>query len=336
MAAKQGETGIDSRDRKRRVGRNELHAKTILPELRSVQKATSYQFMNKFVPWLCIVLGVIAVIGTGFWCLIAKAFGGWPRSAAEFSEVLALLLMGPLSLLPAGIVGLKRPKFAGVWLVGGSLAFFFWHLCVTLDNGFAKLFASSPTFEAWVPITVVCLPMIFLGFTLSLMSGSASLPTKRRTIPLLAAVHISLLVLAIAAVCVTKQQTYWRHTWTLTVRPLGTEPSSVRFQTRGPIWTSESEWKRIVGNAVEPLFAKLGSADRIELGSCELRGPGSEENVYSFAIVLDRKFAPNNAITIYCNDHWVSGDPAPGPLNNARSGMINEVEKVVRGHRYAP
>jgi hypothetical protein len=196
--------------------------------------------MHKAVVAICITFGILAILGTGYWCLIALAFGAFQRDGVP---ILILLLAGPLSLLPAGIVGRRRPFPAGAWLTAGAVFCFFWHLGALMGDGFAQLFRS---FEAYLPVTLICLPMLLTGAGFLWVSravprdvirGWWQSPTFRRRLTIVGA------TLGAAGAAGLVAWFLMQPVWVITVTPEGHPPKSIRFDPRSP-WKCDTYEKR--------------------------------------------------------------------------------------------
>jgi len=189
--------------------------------------------MHKTVAVVCIILGGLAILGVGFWSLIALAFGAFGRDGPQ---ILVLLLAGPLSLLPAGILGRRRPLTAGAWLIGGAVFSFFWHLLAIMNDGFGQLFRSHPSFEAWIPVAVICIPMLLLGLAF-LWSGGDRLRERvrllRNTPRTWRRIKIGAGAVAAAALLWFGYQILSRPIWTVVITPVGEHSRSYSVDARG-------------------------------------------------------------------------------------------------------
>jgi hypothetical protein len=275
--------------------------------------------MNKTVSWICISLGILAIFAAGYWCLFALAFGGSVLQGQRGLRFLALLLMGPLAVLPAGILGRSQPRWAGGWLIGGAFAAAIWHLGFVLHDGFGQFFRSDPRFEAWVPVTVICLPMTILGlafiWSASKQEHAAPVHTRVR--------WPHLYIIATLLVAGTSgpdfKDLFVSHRWTVSVTPAGGSTTIIRLDDR----------KFSVGGELAvpfQIFFKYPGhdVDRKALGSYELKGPrGFRE---SYDCIVERR--PNGLFILrngaeFC---WDSDDGLP--LTRGTGEVASEIEKI--------
>ena len=99
---------------------------------------------------LKLILLVVGVIVGTWQCFISLQTifvmrDEWP--------LLVALLIGPLSIIPAVLVGLWRPRSSGWWLISGGIAFF---ALTSLHKGIESVQIENAFF-------LFSLPMILLG-----------------------------------------------------------------------------------------------------------------------------------------------------------------------------
>jgi hypothetical protein len=117
--------------------------------------------MRKALLWIGIVVGVLEIIGTAFFFMVAAA---WGALGSEIGGVFVFFVTGPLLVLPASRLAFWAPRTAGMLLIIGGLFSAVWHIGVVMSPwGMEQLFRSEPAFEAWVPLALVSLPMVVLG-----------------------------------------------------------------------------------------------------------------------------------------------------------------------------
>ena len=262
---------------------------------------------------LSILFGTLSIFGAGYWSLFAAAYGAFDR---EGTQIVVLLLAGPLSILPAGLVGRKRPFLAGVWLVSGAVFCFFWHLGVI--QSFDQLFRS---FEAYLPVLMICGPMLLVG-PMFLWAGReapiswwSSPVVKRRT----AIVAGTLGVVAAAGLLI------WYLSlpvWTLTVTPEGQRSTSIRFDprySRNPGPETLLELRADLKATFDVLFKPT---DREILGTSVLRGSGVEQTSV-WKVVRNEK-----GLVLVLQDgapidrNWMFPEPA---LSNAARAAVDQI-----------
>ncbi len=189
--------------------------------------------MQKTVAAVCITLGVLAIPFVGYWSLIGLAYGAFDRDGPK---IIALLVAGPLSILPAGILGRKRPLMAGAWLVGGAVFAFLWHLLAIIGDGFGQLLRSRPSFEAWIPVAVICIPMLLLGLAF-LWSGRDRIREAarllRQTPRAWRRIKITAGTVAAGGVLWFGYQLLSRPIWTVVIAPVGERSRSFSIDARG-------------------------------------------------------------------------------------------------------
>jgi len=123
--------------------------------------------MRKALLGIGIGIGVLEILGTGFWLMNAIACGAL---ASEIGTVSVFLVTGPLLVLPASILAFRAPGTAGMLLILGGLFSAVWHIGVVMSPyGMEQLFRSQPAFEAWMPLALVSLPMVVLGMGYSFL-----------------------------------------------------------------------------------------------------------------------------------------------------------------------
>lgn len=112
--------------------------------------------------FVSLCLGVLAFLGTALWCVGGAGMYGSPLagiSGKELVKVWAFLLVGPLSILPAAILAIHRPRWGGLWsIVGGLLSGYLIWFVIPDPNQRGGLH-----FEAIVPLVLVSAPMLGLG-----------------------------------------------------------------------------------------------------------------------------------------------------------------------------
>jgi hypothetical protein len=227
--------------------------------------------MHKWVATICIVLGVFATLGAAFWAWFAAGFGAF--SNGRGSEYIILLAAGPLSLLPAGIVGRKRPFLSGAWLLAGSLFCYFWHLGVDRHQEFVGFPVPGQAFEDWLPVLLICPPMSLMAFGF-LWVGRGEVarrwtsPVYRRRAQVVGAAF------AAAGLVVLGVQKLREPVWTITVTPEGQPPRSVRFNPREHLTSREpgSILKKREAELKALFSPMLQPSDRTLLGNSEWKG----------------------------------------------------------------
>ena len=155
--------------------------------------------MHRIVTTITTILGLLAVpvVASAAW--LGYCYGAWKGPGGL--EGLAVLLVGLLSLLPAGWIGRKRPVIAGIWLCLDALFVFFMYFVADPD-GFTELFQPSPPASALGIVAaagfVAILGIGFLWSQKGRLNGKAHFPEFRRrllivAVPLLVGVILSLL-----------------------------------------------------------------------------------------------------------------------------------------------
>jgi hypothetical protein len=189
--------------------------------------------MQKSVAAVCITLGVLAIPVVGYWSLIGLAFGAFDRDGPR---IMTLLVAGPLSILPAGILGRRRPLTAGAWLIAGAVFAFFWHLLAIIGDGFGRLLRSNPSFEAWIPVAVICIPMLLLGLAF-LWSGRdrirEAVRRLRETPRAWPRIKIVAGIVAAGGVLWFGYHLLSRPIWTVVIAPVGERSMSFSVDARG-------------------------------------------------------------------------------------------------------
>jgi hypothetical protein len=202
--------------------------------------------MHKATVTTCIALGVLALAGTAFFCYVAMAFDAF--SHGRGTPIFILLAAGPLSLLPAGIVGRKRPLLAAVWLLGGSLFFYFWHLEVIHYQEYRGYPLPGHAFEEWLPIVLVCPVMSLLG------AGFLSVgwPPARATVarwwqsPVFRRrFSIALATLLACGTVILGVRELRKPAWIITVTPEGQPSKSIRFNPRSHLEAQDGGQKML-------------------------------------------------------------------------------------------
>jgi hypothetical protein len=263
--------------------------------------------MHKAAVGITITLGALAVLGTFLWSTAGAGIFGSPFGGMHGNEgfyTFILLAAGPLSLLPAGLVGRRRPLTAGAWLLAGGIFDFFWHLGVILNDGFGQLFRSNPTLEAWVPVTLICTPMLLLGSAF-LWAGRAVLISKVRSPEIRRRLAIGAAALGGAAVLGLLIMLLTRPIWTVTVRPVGEGATSRRFDARDCQAIMDGD----LGTVFKPLFKNPGPAQRTLLGTYELSGPKDDKGMVRpliYECVAERR--PGGWLLIWGNSKVLGSD----------------------------
>lgn len=159
--------------------------------------------MHKTVTAITTILGLLAVPVVAYAAWLGYCLGAWNGPGGL--EGLTVLLVGPLSLLPAGWIGRKRPVIAGIWLCLDALFAFFMYF-VADGDGFTELFQPSPPASAVGLVTaagfVAILGIGFLWSQKDRLRTKAQSPEFRRrllivAVPLLVGVMLSLLAWAL-------------------------------------------------------------------------------------------------------------------------------------------
>lgn len=207
-------------------------------------------------------LGFLTLILTMIWCLAGAGIYGSPLDSfhgGDFVLLILLLLISPLSILPAGMVGAKRPRLAGVLLLASSLLTFLLMLGRVLYEGMSALLEATSSLAAPGLIALLCGPQFLLG---AAFLWEDLVKYRRRC-----AVGAGLLAGAVAAVALIQVAT--RPLWTVTVTPEGGAASSMRFDPRyySPKY---SEMKAVV----DRLFDHRDLSGRRRLGKVEVHGSG--------------------------------------------------------------
>lgn len=219
--------------------------------------------MHKTVAAVCITLGILALPCVGGWCLIGLAFGAFERDGPK---ILVLLLGGPLSILPAGILGRKRPLKAGAWLVGGAVFSFFWHLLVIMNDGFDQLFRS---FEAWIPVTVICGPMLLLGMAFFWSGGDRireAAQALRKSPAAWRRIKVGAASVAAGGLLWLGYHFLSRPIWTIVLTPVDGPSTSFAVDARDPNLL-------LLAERFAPLFRNPPPAGKKVLGTYEVIGP---------------------------------------------------------------
>jgi hypothetical protein len=213
-------------------------------------------------------LSLLAIVGWSWLSLAAYGSLFGSMGAREIGPTLVLMLVCPLSLLPAGLVARKRPAAAGLWLTGSGVFTFFWFLIVVVGDGLRLLFQQSTRLEVGIPVALLSGVPLLLGSGFLWLSRSALVealaplrtPDARRRMKLLAAGAVSaFLILAV----------FWSETapvWAVTVEPMGQQASTLRFTPKDAA-DRQDELSRLFS----PLFSKVpATADPTTLGTVVL------------------------------------------------------------------
>jgi hypothetical protein len=279
--------------------------------------------MHKPVVVLGVVLGVLSLLGAGYWSLIALAFGAFDRQGLE---ILILLGAGPFSLLPLSLVGRKRPVTAGLALVLSSIFCFFWHLFSIMGDGFNQLFRS---FEAWVPVTLFCLPPLLTGAGFLVVGRNHarevvrnwwSRPGVRRRCAVIGGTLASVGIVGLVA---------WSQSlpvWTVTVTPEGRASTFLRFDprfSRNPV-KLQAELRSTFAVLFRPTGGEV-------LGTSVFKGEAAEETS-TWKVVRNE----NGLVQVLRNGqpidrNWMSPEPA---LSHAARCAADEI--LTRASRTYP
>jgi hypothetical protein len=111
--------------------------------------------MHRIAVTLTNALGVVAIVLMLLWGLLSMALYGSPFGGlrgAELAGLLVALLLGPFSILPAGLVGRKRPGIAGGWLLALGIVSF----VVILPR-------RAQGYDVILPLVLVTAPLMSLG-----------------------------------------------------------------------------------------------------------------------------------------------------------------------------
>ncbi len=287
--------------------------------------------MHRTLVAIAILVGVLSIAATGLWCVAALTWGS-VFDRPEAFRYLALLAMGPLSILPYGVLGRTRPKRAAGLYLGGAFAAFVWHLSYVQYDGFRKFFSASPPFETWVPITLICLPMAALGIGFGWVGFRLETDESRvkpDPPPRWPHVYIGGILLLVGISFGADLWVASKHAWILSVTPQGKPTTTLRFDT----WERARNIDEVLGRMIDPLFENPPAGDQVTLGKYELKGPGSGGRTHTFVLTLDRTRMPN-VDWVFRNGTWLSGDPAHDPLMrkfaNARMGVVTGIWVTVR------
>ena len=121
--------------------------------------------MQKLVARLSIALGILEVVGAALCFQLSFMFES-PTNEETF-KLLVLLIAGPLTILPAGMLGRDHPMRAGVGLLVCALFCILWYLGVMSPHG------------SWLPILLTSVPMSLLGSAFVLASKTRETPAKQ-------------------------------------------------------------------------------------------------------------------------------------------------------------
>jgi hypothetical protein len=225
--------------------------------------------MRTLLLTLTFLAGALGLIGTALWSfagagIYGSPFGGMDAGGAR--AVVLLLLVGPLSLFPAGLMARKHPMGAGLFLVGSAVFCFFWHLGVIMREGFDKLFRPNPQFEAWIPVLLLSgAPLLlgsgFLWLSRNDLAATLKRPAFQRGLAILG-IGAAAILLVLAAV--------WKLTapvWVVSVEPAGKPALTLRFDPRD-VMKRQADLERIL----QPLFATVPATTGVtNLGTVTLR-----------------------------------------------------------------
>jgi hypothetical protein len=275
--------------------------------------------MQRVTAGLTIGLGVVALLGTLLWCWAGAGIYGSPLAhfhGSEFAALLLLFLVGPLSILPAGIVGRRRPGIAGAWLLASSLLCFLLILGGTLNGGFEQFFRRSPTFEATCSVAAVCLPPLLPGIAfLKVWVDARAVPLPWRGIKIAAGVVLALGVLAWGVYLLQ------RPIWTVTFSPAEGPTRRLTLDARSLDYAT-------VKDAVDSFFKDSPVSGRKALGSYELSGPliGGGDRL-RFEFVVERT---PELLVIYRNGTFFTAyREDPEVFAAARRGAANHIASIV-------
>ena len=122
--------------------------------------------MRKWIWRIGIGIGLLELCGALFWCqgIYGSPFAQMRRD--EVVKVIACLLVGPLSVLPAAILARSHPRWSALWLLlGGIVAGYLILFSIPQPN-------EGYDFETVAPLLLVSLPMLVLG-TLHMLTARA-------------------------------------------------------------------------------------------------------------------------------------------------------------------
>ena len=109
-----------------------------------------------------LVLGILELTGAVLWCIAGAGIYGSPlvgMSGGELMKVLAFLLAGPVSVLPAAMLARYRPRLSGLWLIGGGL-YSAYLIVFSIPHPNLR---GGLHFESSVPLLLVSVPMLIVG-----------------------------------------------------------------------------------------------------------------------------------------------------------------------------
>ncbi|HMP59603.1 MAG TPA: hypothetical protein PKD86_09640 [Gemmatales bacterium] len=119
--------------------------------------------LSQGVRTFCLIFGVVEALGAALWCLVGAGIYGSPLAilqGQELTHVLAFLIAGPFSALPASIVVLWRPRWGAAWLIAGGIA----------SGALAIPYLSTDAHI--LPLALVSFPMLVVGLWLIRDSNS--------------------------------------------------------------------------------------------------------------------------------------------------------------------
>jgi hypothetical protein len=271
--------------------------------------------------WISLCLGVLAWFGTIGWITLL-------RQASLFNlQVLGFMLLGPLALLPAGILGRDRPLASGLWLLAGAGAAAAWLLLVIHGEGLGWF----PLWEVQVPLAAGCLPAALLGVGF-VVSGerTASKPALRTRGPLLWANGHALITAAVLlGAGILQLRETAKMAWTLTVTPSGAASRLVTVDAR----SSQMEIEKAFSGALVGIFPEQGTPRDGVLGRYELEGTtfaGRVHWIYDCRAEGDGKRVIVHRIDKAENDNEVDQDT----FWNARLMSTDTLHRTVLFSRY--
>ncbi len=130
--------------------------------------------LSRGVQTFCVIFGAVQAMGAAFWCLVGAGIYGSPLAGLrglELAQVLGVLLIGPLSALPAAIVVLWRPRWGAAWLIASGLSYGAL-ACAHILPPYGAL--ALGTGAHILPLVLVSFPMLVVGLWLIWQSTKTS------------------------------------------------------------------------------------------------------------------------------------------------------------------